>query len=316
VRGNGAPFIFMGSGALSLLFALAAAPLLSAPLLAGTVYELTSAYHHIRVVDANGLRTLCFDDAEETKMSLRDPLKGHFEYTEYFHTPWLWNTQITRVLMIGLGGGSVQRSFQHYYPRLKLETVEIDPAVAQVARTYFYFRESESQKLHLEDGRVYLRRSRAQYDLIILDAYVQGRYGSSIPQHLATREFFELARDHLTTNGVVSYNVIGTMEGSRADIVGAIYRTLKSVFPQVYLYPARSSENVVLVATRTGVKTELPLLRQRAAQLERTRRVTLPGFGQRVERIEGLPPPSAANSPILTDDYAPVEGLAVGGGRR
>ncbi|MCX6929422.1 MAG: fused MFS/spermidine synthase [Verrucomicrobia bacterium] len=298
-----------------LLRILAASLLGSFPLRAGTVYEATSAYHHIRVLDEDSLRTLCFDDAEETRMSLRDPLKGHFEYSEYFHMPWLWNMQITNVLMVGLGGGSVQRSFEHYYPGTKLDTVEIDPAVAQVARKYFHFQESDSQKLHLEDGRMYLRRSQAHYQLIILDAYVQGRYGSSIPQHLATREFFELVRDHLTTNGVAAYNVIGTMEGSLPDIVGAIYRTLKSVFPQVYLFPARSSQNVVLIATKTGIKTELPLLRQRAAMLERTHRVTLPGFGQRVERFQGLPPPSAARSPILTDDYAPVESL-VGGGQR
>ena len=292
-----------------------AALLLSSPVLAGTVFEVTSAYHHIRVLDAGDLRTLCFDDAEETRMSLHDPLKGHFEYTEYFHMPWLWNTQLTRVLVIGLGGGSVQRSFGHYYPGVRLETVEIDPAVAQVARNYFHFRESEYQKLYLEDGRVHLRRSRTQYDLIILDAYVQGRYGSGIPQHLATREFFELVRDHLTTNGVVAYNVIGTMEGSQPSVVGAIYRTLKTVFPQVYLFPARSSENVVVIATRAAVNTDLPLLRQRAARFERTRRITLPGFGQRVERFQETPPPSADRSPILTDDYAPVEGLVRAGER-
>jgi spermidine synthase len=294
----------------SLLLLLAGTLLPGSSLRAETVYEATSAYHHIRVVDEGGLRTLCFDDAEETKMSLRDPLKGHFEYTEYFHMPWLWNTQITNVLMIGLGGGSIQRSFEHYYPGIKLDTVEIDPAVAHVARNYFHFRESAAQKVHLEDGRMYLRRSRAQYELIILDAYVQGRYGSSIPQHLATREFFELVRAHLSTNGVVAYNVIGTMEGTQPDIIGAIYRTLKGVFPQVYLFPARSSQNVVLIATRTATRTDLPLLRRRAAQLERTHRVILPGFGQRVERIQELPPPSAVRSPILTDDYAPVEGLA------
>ncbi len=78
---------------------------------------------------------------------------------------------------------------------------------------------------------MYLRRTRVPRDLIILDAYVQGRYGSSIPQHLVTKEFFELVRDHLTTNGVVAYNVIGSLEGSRADVVGALYQTLKSVFP-------------------------------------------------------------------------------------
>ena len=68
------------------------------------VFEDTSPYHHIRVIDQNGLRTLCFDDATESRMSIQDPNQGHFEYTEYFHMAWLWNARITNVLMIGLGG--------------------------------------------------------------------------------------------------------------------------------------------------------------------------------------------------------------------
>jgi spermidine synthase len=282
----------------------------------GTVYEATTAYHHIRVVDVDSTRILCFDDGQETSMSLQDPLKGHFEYTEYFHMPWLWNMRLTNVLMIGLGGGSAQRLFEHYYPGVKVATVEIDPAVVEVAWKYFHFKPSEAAKVQIEDGRTYLRRSPGQYDLIILDAYVQGRYGANIPQHLVTREFFELARDRLTTNGVVAYNVIGKTGGQQPDIVGAVWRTLKSVFPQVYQFPARSSENVVLIATRDGTRTDLPLLRQRVVRLQRTRQVTLPGFSERLERFQGAPPPSAVRSPLLTDDYAPVEGLMSSGRRR
>src|SRR5437762_14279027 len=74
------------------------------------VFEDTSPYHHIRVIDANGLRTLCFDDATESRMSMQDPTQGHLEYTEYFHMAWLWNARITNVLMVGLGGASAQRS--------------------------------------------------------------------------------------------------------------------------------------------------------------------------------------------------------------
>ena len=118
----------------------------------------------------------------------------------------------------------------------------------------------------------YLARTN-EYDLIILDAYLGGRYGSSIPQHLATKEFFELVRNHLTTNGVVAYNVIGTTSDWHAGIVGAIYRTLKTVFPQAYMFPARSSQNVVLLATMTGLKTDIYTLRQSAAVLARNRRV-------------------------------------------
>jgi spermidine synthase len=279
---------------------------------AGTVHEVTSPYHHIRVVDGDNFRTLCFDDATETRMSLQDPLKGHFEYTEYFHMPWLWNAKMTNVLMIGLGGGSAQRSFEHYYPQLKIETVEIDPAVIQVAKDYFHLKESENQKVNASDGRVFLRRSTAKYDVVLLDAYLGGRYGSGIPQHLATKEFFELVRDHLNTNGVVAYNVIGSLRDWHAEIVGAMYRTLKTVFPQVYFFPAKSSRNVVLVATRAAVPVSLDTLRQRAAFLIQTSQVKLPTFRERIEVFQAFAPPNAARSPILTDDYAPVEGL-VGG---
>ena len=274
------------------------------------VYETTSPYHHIRVVDDSGLRTLYFDNAMETRVSLKNSLEGHFEYIDYFHMPWLWNTQITNALMIGLGGGSAQRAFQYYYPDVAFRTVEIDPTVVRVAQEYFNVRESENHKIEISDGRVFLRRSSARYDVILLDAYIADRYGSSIPQHLATKEFFELARDHLTTNGVVAYNVIGSLNGWHANIIGAIYRTLHEVFPQVYLFPATTSMNVVLVATRSPVKTNIEGVRWRATQLVQSKQITLPGFRQRVESFQNAPPVSASLSPILTDDHAPVEGLA------
>ena len=264
----------------------------------------------MRVLDNAGVRTLCFDDAMETQMSLANPLQGHFEYTEDFHMPWLWNTGITSVLTIGLGGGSVQRSFEHYYPEVRIETVEIDPVVLEVAKTYFRFQESARQKVSVEDGRVYLRRSRSRYDLVILDAYVQGRYGSSIPQHLATKEFFELARDHLSTNGLVAYNVIGSVNAWRSGVVGAIYRTMKAVFPQVYVFPARTSGNVVMVATKAAGKVDIAPLRKRAVMMIDSGRITLPGFLQRLESFSGTAPADAGRSPILTDDYAPIEGLS------
>jgi len=302
----------MKSSRASQLIWFAGALLACAVACADQVYEVTSTYHHIRVVNEEGMRTLYFDDAPESRMSMQDPLRGHFEYTEYFHMPLLWNSRLTNVLMIGLGAGTSQRAFEHYYPAVTVETVEIDPAVVRVAREYFKFTESARQKVHEADGRVFLRRSTARYDSIILDAYVTSRYGSSIPPHLVTKEFFEMVRDHLSTNGVVAYNVIGTVNGWHSGLVGAIYRTLKTVFPQVYLFPAHTSQNIVVVATRSAVRSDLFTLRQRAASLIQTRRATLPSFLERLDSFQAQAPLSAARSPVLTDDYAPVEGLAAG----
>jgi spermidine synthase len=50
-----------------------------------------------------------------------------------------------------------------------------------VAKEFFSYKESERQKAYAEDGRLFLRRGQSKYDLIVLDAYVQGRYGSAIP---------------------------------------------------------------------------------------------------------------------------------------
>jgi spermidine synthase len=279
---------------------------------AAVVYETTTPYHHIRVVDNAGMRSLCFDNATQSQITIGSPLKGHFEYTEYFHTAWLWNARMTNVLMIGLGGATTQQSFEHYYPGVTVKSVEIDPTVVQVAKDYFGLTESKRQKVSVADGRVFLRRSTERYELIVLDAYVHGRYGSVIPQHLATKEFFELARDHLSTNGVVAYNVIGTLKDWQADLVGAIYHTLNTVFPQVYVFQAASSLNLVLVATKSPVKADLNVLHQRATYLIQNGVVKLPNFQTRLDRFVAQPPPNAERSPILTDDYAPVEGLSSG----
>lgn len=272
-------------------------------------FQGMSPYHNIQVVDKKGFRILSFDGTTESRISLTNALEGHFEYTEYFHMAWLWNREITNVLLIGLGGGTVQRSFEHYYPQWRLETAEIDPLVRQVALEFFSFTESPSQQIRLEDGRVYLRRARTPYDYIILDAYTKGRYGSAIPYHLATKEFFELANERLSTNGVIAYNVIGTMSGWQTDILGAVYKTMKSVFPQVYFFPARGSYNTVLVGTKSPASVNMVELRKRADDLMRSKEVTLPTFRTRFQVLRLQPAPGFYQSRVLTDDFAPVDGL-------
>jgi len=279
------------------------------PLHARVIFERYSPYHHVQVIDEAGMRMLSFDGTQETRMSLTNSLQGHFEYTEFFHLPWLWNHDMKRVLMIGLGGGSAQRSYQHYYTNVSVETVELDPVVVEVAGKYFGVTETNRHKIYNQDGRIFLRRTTNQYDAILMDAYTTGRYGSSIPPHLTTKEFFTLAGEHMTTNGVLAYNVIGQLQGFKADIVGSIYRTMKEVFPQVYLFPAFSSMNVVMVATKSREPFDAARVQREAAALIQSGTIRLPTFQERLRSFINTPLRSAANSPVLTDDRAPVEGL-------
>ena len=67
-------------------------------------YRTTSAHNQITVEESGPHRLLRFNGSMETRMWIKNPLWGHFEYTEYFHMPLLWNPKPKRVLMLGLGG--------------------------------------------------------------------------------------------------------------------------------------------------------------------------------------------------------------------
>lgn len=291
------------------LTAFAAALALMGPVHAGVIHEVYSPYHHILVVDEAGIRTLSFDGTRETRMSLKDPLQGHFGYTELFHFAWLWNTNLARVAMLGLGGGSTQRSFLHHYPDVRVDSVEIDPAVVRIATQFFHVPIHDRHRVIVDDGRNYLRRSRETYDLIAVDAYVKHRYGSHMPPHLATREFFEIARERLGPQGVLAYNVITVIRLGNSDATRALARTMLQVFTQVYAFQAPDSLNTVLVATRDPVRLTPPELRRRATAMLASGRTPPPGLFERLPTFKTDPPSGVHQARILTDDYAPVEAL-------
>jgi spermidine synthase len=273
------------------------------------VYEVTSAYHHIRVVDEGRVRILNFNSAPQSRMSLDDPLKGQFEYIEYLHLPWLWNPRIRTVLLIGLGGGSFTRTAQARHPGVTIETVELDPAVIETAKTYFGLQESDTMRVVAADGRQFLRRSTKKYDLIVLDAYTTNRYGSGIPYSLVTREFFRLVREHLSPEGLFACNVIGSLETNRNRILATVYKTLQTSFPGISLFPARGSGNVVMVASLTGEIMSVAELERRADRQQEHGPAADPMLHDRIGKLLTAPPDGTAEALVLTDDFAPVDGL-------
>lgn len=296
--------------AIWLIVALAGIPSIAPGAAVETVvFETTSAYHHLRVVDEEGVRTLYFDSAPQSRMSLDDPLKGHFEYVEYLHLPWLWDEDIRSVLVIGLGGGSLQRTYQARYPGVDIETVEIDPAVIECARRYFDLRETDRMKVFTGDGRQYLRRTANRYDLIVLDAYTANRYGSGIPYSLVTKEFFQIVREHLTDRGVFACNVIATLEAGRNRVLAAVYKTVKTSFPGVSLFAAEGSGNIVLVATTAAGEVTTTELMERTDRLAGPKPSAGLEYRDRIAKLLTAPPEGAAEALVLTDDFTPVDGL-------
>src|SRR5262249_56029728 len=73
-----------------------------------------------------------------------------------------------RLLMLGLGGGTLSTYFGRAMPDLAIDTVEIDRRVIEVAKQYFGLRESERVRYVDSDGRVYLKPTKSLYHPILL----------------------------------------------------------------------------------------------------------------------------------------------------
>lgn len=275
--------------------------------------ERDSAYHHILVVDEpTGLRYLKFDDSWQSAMDRSDPVSLVFGYTRYFHLAMALVGDARRVLMVGLGGGSVPKNFLVRYPELSIDVAELDPEVVTVAQRYFDVPDREPRlAIHAEDGRLFVVRSDQRYDAVFLDAY----YANSIPFHLATREYMEQLASRLAPGGVVASNIIGALSGRRSLLFRSMLKTMQAVFPTVYVLPVGaysgsaidpSLRNIVVLATK-----EPPLspevFRSRVEQLEAAGR--LPAGSSDLARSLVVQPIDTSDVPLLTDDHAPVDTL-------
>jgi hypothetical protein len=85
--------------------------------------------------------------------------------------------------------------------------------------------------------------------------------------------------------------------------------SIRWVFPQVYLFPAEDSMNVVLIATRSPERFDAARVQKEGTALMRNGTVTMPLFATRLKAFENTPPAAATRSPVLTDARSGVERL-------
>jgi spermidine synthase len=269
--------------------------------------ERDSPYHRLFVTEEGGYRYLRADNIWHTRMDLKDPHGRGLPYADYVDIAFLLNPRIRRVLVIGLGGGTVPKRFVRDYPQVRVDAAEIDPDVIKIAAKYFDVHPGPRLSIHQADGRLFLRRSKEKYDLIFLDAY----YADTVPFFLTTREFFQIVRAHLNPGGVFANNVIGQLSGPRSKFLRSVYRTMKETFPQVYGFKVAESDpsyyNFELFAVNSEKRVDLDTVRKRAAEMQ-GKAIKDTRLTWRVGNYIGASV-RTNDVPTLTDDYAPVDAL-------
>ncbi|MBI3328305.1 MAG: fused MFS/spermidine synthase, partial [Nitrospinae bacterium] len=270
---------------------------------AGTLYEKDSLYHRILVTEEGGVRYIRFDRLRQSALDLKDPDRMVFLYTQYLHLALAFHGDPQRALFIGLGGGYAPRRFHQDYPWLHIDVAELDPEVVNVAKRYFLFKESERMKVQAVDGRIFVNKTRHQYDMVFLDAY----YADAIPFHLTTREFLQELKQKLAPKGIVVSNIIGSVRGSDSKLFRSMLKTLEAEFAQTYVFPVEGVANIIVIATQDTERLGKQAVLARARLLEEQKKVHFP-LEQLAHKylIDGIPKDDV---PELTDDYAPVDGL-------
>lgn len=253
-----------------------------------------SPYHRITVRERPPSREMQFNVAIQSRMRIQDPNGPGLSYVAAMHVGPLLRPEIRRVLLIGLGGGTMPKQFLRLYPQMTIDVVEIDPLVVSVARQWFALPADPRLRIHVADGRTFLARSSERWDLIVIDAYTTNRYGDTIPAHLTTREFFGEALRHLTPEGIVHFHC--AFSGSR--LLPALERTMEDVFP----YVARSHGE--LLASARPFDLQPSTLTARANEVPAAK---LPYFAEAVRSLSAVRVP--ADALLLKDDYAPVDTL-------
>ncbi|MBN1626596.1 MAG: fused MFS/spermidine synthase [Deltaproteobacteria bacterium] len=267
------------------------------------LYEGDSLYHHIRVSEQDGYRYLSFNRARgsQSKVSVSDPFDIQFPYTKAaFVVPAFLEGKPSKILLIGLGGGSIPRVMAKCYPDADIDIVEIDEDVITAAKDYFFFEPAPNMNISVMDGRRFLRSTREKYDIIFLDAYDD----MSIPFHLTTREFFELVKDRLKKTGVVASNIWGP---NTDKFFLSEVRTYQDVFPNVYMIDAVPSNNYILIACSQKTVISKTILQERTTSLQEDLGFDFPlsTYADTFRDLTG----ADFDVRVLIDDYAPVEVL-------
>jgi spermidine synthase len=233
------------------------------------LYEKASAYNHITVSqDAEGLCYLQFERGGALQSVVRPgrPLELALPYTQVAMVGLAFVPAPKRILVVGLGGGSMPMFLRTVLPDAHIDVVDIDPDVVTVARRYFGFKEDRALRAHVADARGFIETPGPAYELIFLDAYGP----SNIPEHLATREFLAAVRARLAEGGAVVSNVWEQSVNTRYN---SMVRTYQVAFRQLYTFDVPSSANRILVAVQRPEKVARDVLETRAERLERERGV-------------------------------------------
>ena len=170
-----------------------------------------------------------------------DYLKRYDVLFEHLNAP-------KRICVLGCGGYDYPEHLIANHAPVIVDAVEVDPAITELAKRYFYLdrliEEYETEKtgrlnLICDDALHFLKTSTERYDAIVNDTFDAG----DPPAHLTTEKFARIVSDKLVEGGLYLTNIVSPLEGPDSSFLNEQVALLESVFDTVELLPCAPDWN-------------------------------------------------------------------------
>jgi len=186
------------------------------------------------------------------------------------HFAMLEHPDPSKVLLISGGvSGSLGEVLKH--PVKKVDYVELDPTVIELARNWLDSKElaplnDPRVKIENVDGRLFVKRSTQKYDVVILD--LPEPFTAQL-NRFYTQEFFREVSNTLDDKGLFSLGVLSSanyLSGEHQAFLNCVYQTLASVFSDIITIPADDQILFISCKTKGILSYDRELLSERIRQ--------------------------------------------------
>ncbi len=198
------------------------------------IYEKETSYYKAQVIDftypfIGEVRGL-FLDFDSHNIESKNIIKN--SYTEIYPIFGIFNKNIINMLIIGGGAYTIPTHLSKFYPKAKIEVVEIDPEVVKIAEEYFQL-DTNKIETKIGDARQLMNQNKvSKYDLIYGDAYSSF---ISVPGHLLTKEWNDLIKKSLNKGGIYTINIISSLTGENSQLFNSVLNTFKQSFDNYHI---------------------------------------------------------------------------------
>lgn len=243
---------------------------------------LSGTYDKPFVLDDGERRALYFTRAYvQSEMRLADPVALEFRYSQKVMAFLFFVPEPRRILLQGLGGGSIAKYCHRHLPQAHVTAVEIDPNVIAFRDQFLVPPDGERFRVVAADGARFIRECADELDVVILDAFGK----DAVHPSMCTREFYQDTRDAMARNGVLVANLVGRPEERAAHL-----DMLRTVFSDnILLIPVEGDGNFVAFVFRNpGFEPRWKWMAAQAKPMQARYGLDFPRFAAKLERSRKL----------------------------